>query len=148
MRTVIATTALALLIASSRIVAQQAPLGRLEGTIAPWIASRTVQAAQVSLVSLESETSTTITAPVDARGRYRVDSLPVGRYIVQISHPTLDSLEVTLPPGQLVIAAGATTRADFALPSGERLRTIVCPGVSLSSEKAVIAGRVRDRLGI
>ena len=144
MRTVIATTALALLIASSRIVAQQAPLGRLEGTIAPWIASRTVQAAQVSLVSLESETSTTITAPVDARGRYRVDSLPVGRYIVQISHPTLDSLEVTLPPGQLVIAAGATTRADFALPSGERLRTIVCPGVSLSSEKAVIAGRVVD----
>lgn len=144
MRTVIATTALALLIASSPIVAQQTPLGRLEGTVAPWIASRTVQAAQVSLVSLESETSTTITAAVDASGRYRVDSLPVGRYIVQVSHPTLDSLEVTLPPAQLVIAAGATTRADFSLPSGERLRTIVCPGVSLGSEKAVIAGRVVD----
>jgi hypothetical protein len=144
MRTVIATTALALLIARSPIEAQQTPLGRLEGTVAPWIASRTVQAAQVSLVNLESETSETVTAVVDASGRYRVDSLPIGRYIVQVSHPTLDSLEVTLPPGRLVIAAGKTTRADFSLPSGERLRGIVCPGVPLGSEKAVIAGRVVD----
>src|SRR6187551_1816846 len=131
MRTVIATTALTLLIVGSPIEAQKAPLGRLEGTVAPWIASRTVQAAEVSLVSLESATSTTVTAAVDASGRYRVDSLPTGRYIVQVSHPTLDSLEVTLPPGQLVIAAGKTTHADFSLPSGERLRAIVCPGVSL-----------------
>lgn len=144
MRTVIATTAIALLIATPPIVAQQTSLGRLEGTVAPWIASRTVRAAQVSLVSIESETATTVTAAVDASGHYRVDSLPTGRYIVQVSHPTLDSLEVTLPPTRLVIAAGTTTRADFSLPSGERLRAIVCPGVALDSERAVIAGRVVD----
>ncbi|HEU4720772.1 MAG TPA: carboxypeptidase-like regulatory domain-containing protein [Gemmatimonadaceae bacterium] len=142
MRTVIATTALAFLIAHSPITAQQTRLGRLEGTVAPWIASRAVHAAQISLINLESEASTTFTAAVDANGRFRLDPLPEGRYLVQVSHPTLDSLDITLPPGQLVIAAGRTTRADFSLPSGERLRTIVCPGVRLGAEKAVVAGRV------
>lgn len=142
MRTVIATTALASLIAHSPLTAQQTRLGRLEGTVAPWIASRAVHSAQISLINLESDASTTFTALVDASGRFRLDPLPVGRYLVQVSHPTLDSLDVTLPPGQLVIAAGRTTRADFSLPSGERLRTIVCPGVRLGAEKAVVAGRV------
>src|SRR5215218_6605541 len=144
MRTVVVVTALTFLIASQPLVAQQAPNGRLEGTIAPWIATRAVQAAKVSLVQLESETSNTVTAPVDPRGRYRMDSLPVGTYLVQVSHPTLDSLDVTLPPGRLVIAAGKTTRSDFSLPSAERLRTIVCPGVSLGPGKVVIAGRAVD----
>ena len=144
MRTVIAVSALTSLIASPRLAAQQAPTGRLEGTVAQWIASRSVQAAQVSVVHLESETSATVTAMVDAGGRYRLDSLPAGRYLVQVSHPALDSLDVTLPPGELKIAAGKTTRSDFSLPTGERLRGIVCPGVRLSAEKAVIAGRVID----
>jgi hypothetical protein len=144
MRTVIATTALTFLMVSPSLAAQQAPTGRLEGTVAPWIASRSVQAARVWLVHLESDPGTTVTAPVDARGRYHVDSLPAGRYLVQVSHPTLDSLDVTLPPGPLVIAGGRTTRSDFSLPSGDRLRAVVCPGVTLGPEKGVLAGRVVD----
>jgi len=144
MRTVTAVTALTLLIEGSPLVAQQSRNGALEGKIAQWIVSRSVQAAQVSLVHLESDTPTTVTAAVDASGRYRLDSLPAGRYLVQLSHPTLDSLDVTLPPGQLKIAPGKPSRSDFSLPSGERLRAMVCPGVSLGPEKAVIAGRVID----
>ena len=144
MRTVAAVTALTLLIESSPLVAQQTRNGGLEGRIAQWILSRSVQAAQVSLVHLESDTAGTVTALVDASGRYRVDSLPAGRYLVQVSHPTLDSLDVTLPPGQLRIAAGKPNRSDFSLPSGERLRTMVCPGVPLGPEKAVVAGHVID----
>ena len=144
MRTVIAASVLALLMAGRPLVAQQTSTGRLEGTVAPWIASRSVQAAQVSLVHLESEASASVTVPVDGRGRYHVDSLPGGRYLVQVSHPTLDSLDVTLAPGPLTIAGGRTTRSDFSLPSGDRLRAIVCPGVALGPEKAVVAGRVVD----
>ena len=144
MRTVTAVTALTLLIEGSPLVAQQTRNGGLEGRIAQWIVSRSVQAAQVSLVHLESDTATTVTAAVDASGRYHVDALPAGRYLVQVSHPTLDSLDVTLPPGQLKIAPGRPSRSDFSLPSGERLRTMVCPGVSLGPEKAVVAGRVID----
>ncbi len=144
MRTVIAAALLALLVARRPLVAQQTSTGRLEGTVAPWIASRSVQAARVWLVHLESESSATVAAPVDSRGRFHVDSLPGGRYLVQVSHPTLDSLDVALAPGPLVIAEGRTTRSDFSLPSGDRLREIVCPGVSLRPEKAVVAGRVVD----
>ena len=144
MRTVTAVTALTLLVESSPLVAQQTRQGGLEGRIAQWILSRSVQAAQVSLVRLESDTANTVTALVDASGRYRLDSLPAGRYLVQVSHPTLDSLDVTLPPGQLQIAAGKPNRSDFSLPSGERLRTMVCPGVALGPEKGVVAGHVID----
>ena len=144
MRTVVAATALAFLVASPPLAAQRAANGSLEGTVAHWITTRAVQAAKVSLVQLESEASNTLTTAVDPRGRYRVDSLPVGAYLVQVSHPTLDSLDVTLPPGRLAIVAGRTTRSDFSLPSADRLRAIVCPGVSLGREKAVIAGRAVD----
>ncbi|HKP14820.1 MAG TPA: carboxypeptidase-like regulatory domain-containing protein, partial [Gemmatimonadaceae bacterium] len=91
-----------------------------------------------------SSASTTVTATVDSSGRYHLASLPPGRYMVQVSHPTLDSLEVTLPPGEVVIFARQSTRADYSLPTGEELRDIVCPGLSLGREKAVIAGRVID----
>lgn len=143
MRTVIAS-ALTCLIPGAPLVAQQSQTGRLEGTIAPWIASRSVHTSQVSVVKLESDASATITATVDSSGRYRLDSLPAGRYLVQVSHPTLDSLDVTLPPSEAVIIAGQWTRADFSLPSGGELRDVVCPGLSLGPEKAVIAGRVID----
>jgi len=132
------------MIAIAPLVAQQSSTGRLEGTIAPWIATRAVHTAQVSVVNLESDASTTVTATVDSSGRYRLDSLRPGRYLVQVSHPTLDSLDVTLPPGEVVILAGQWTRADFTLPSGGELRDVVCPGLSLGPEKAVIAGRVID----
>ena len=90
--------------------------GRSRGALA----SRPVGAAQVSLVRLESDTSITFSARVDARGRFRVDSLPAGHYLVQVSHPTLDSLDVALPTDRLVIADGRTTRSDLSLPSGAR----------------------------
>ncbi len=144
MRTVIAAAALTSMIAIGPLVAQQSSTGRLEGTIAPWIATRAVHTAQVSVVNLESNASTTITATVDSSGRYHLDSLRPGRYLVQVSHPTLDSLDVTLPPGEAVITAGKWTRADFSLPSGGELRDVVCPGLSLGPEKAAIAGRVID----
>ena len=144
MRTVIAATALTFLMAGPPLAAQQTSTGRLEGTIAPWIASRPVHTAQVSVVDLQSDASTTITARVDSSGRYRLDSLSPGRYLIQVSHPTLDSLDVTLPPGEAVITAGKWTRADFSLPSGEELRNVVCSGLSLGPEKAAIAGRVID----
>ena len=98
----------------------------------------------MSLVRLESDTSITFSTRVDARGRFRVDSLPIGHYLVQVSHPTLDSLDVALPTDRLVISDGRTTRSDLSLPSGAGLREIVCPGVSLGPEKAVVAGRVVD----
>lgn len=143
MRTAVVVSAMALVL-SGPLVVSPTQVGRLEGTVKGTLASRPVSAAQVSLVRLESDTNITFSARVDARGRFRVDSLPIGHYLVQVSHPTLDSLNVALPTDRLVISDGRTTHSDLLLPSGAGLRDMVCPGVSLGPEKAVVAGRVVD----
>jgi len=143
MRTVIATSAMVLVL-TGPLAAPQIPVGRLEGSVRGTLASRPISGAQVSIVRLESDTNITFSTRVDARGRFRVDSLPAGHYLVQLNHPTLDSLDVALPTDRLVISDGRTTRSDLSLPSGAGLREIVCPGVKFDPEKAVVAGRVVD----
>lgn len=143
MRTAVFVSAISLVV-SGALAAPQSPVGRLEGTVKSALASRPVSAAQVSLVRLESDAGFTFSARVDGRGRFRVDSLPAGHYLVQVSHPTLDSLDVALPTDRLVIADGRTTRSDLLLPSGAVLRDMVCPGLKLGPEKGVVAGRVVD----
>jgi hypothetical protein len=128
MRTVIAAAALTSMIAIGPLVAQQSSTGRLEGTIAPWIATRAVHTAQVSVVNLESDASTTITATVDSSGRYHLDSLRPGRYLVQVSHPTLDSLDVTLPPGEAVITRASGRAPISRFPRGASCETSCVPG--------------------
>jgi hypothetical protein len=122
----------------------QQPVGKLEGTITEKIGTRSVAAAEVALVQLDRDRSPTFSARPDARGRYRLDSLPAGRYLVQVSSPTLDSLDLALPASELSIVGGRTARADFTLPFGAALREIVCPGVKLDSGKVIVAGRATD----
>ena len=145
MRAILAvvTTAIVSLNASP-LAGQRAPLGRLEGTLSEKLATRSASAAWISLVQLEPSSGPTINVRPDARGHFHVDSLPAGRYLLQLGVPTLDSLELALPPAEVRIAGGETARADFALPSGARLREVVCTGVKLPQGKGVIAGKVVD----
>lgn len=142
MRTGIAVAAVVSLVASP--LAAQQSLGRLEGTVREKVATRPVSGAWVSLVPAESAAGRTFTTSPDASGRYTLDSLPAGRYLVQVSSPTLDSLELALPPDEVRIVPGVTAQADFSLPSGTRLRDAVCQGVAVGPEKVVVAGRAID----
>ena len=141
MRILLAATAIALLGHTPSLAAQQRPAGSLYGTLREQVGTRSVRAAYVSLVRAESESSPTINARPDDHGQYRLDSLLPGRYLVQVSSPTLDSLELSLPPERVVIAAGKTSRFDFTLPSGTTLRDAVCHGLHLPEGKVVVAGR-------
>jgi hypothetical protein len=140
MRTGIAVAAVLSLV-SIPLAAQS--VGKLEGMVREKVATRSIGAARVSLVSVES-TGRTFTANPDPSGRYALDSLPAGRYLVQVSSPTLDSLELALPPDEVRIDAGATAHADFSLPSGARLRDAVCHGLTVGPEQIVVAGRAID----
>jgi hypothetical protein len=143
MRNTVAVSAVSLIL-SGALAAPQSPIGRLEGTVKGTLASRPLGGAQVLLVRLESDTSVAVSARVDAHGRFHVESLPIGHYLVQVSHPTLDSLDMALPSERLVISDGRTTRSDVTLPSGAMLRDMVCPGVALGPDRGVLAGRVVD----
>jgi hypothetical protein len=138
------TAAIAAVVCLNTPLAAQRLTGRLEGTVTEKLATRSASAAWISLVQLEPASGATINARPDAQGHFRVDSLLPGRYLVQVGVPTLDSLELALPPAEVRIAGGETARADFALPYGARLREVVCTGVKLAEGKGVVAGRAAD----
>lgn len=140
MRVLVAAT-LSLTVFVTPLGAQSSRVGSLHGTIRERVGTRSVRAASVSAVRLESESSPTLNARPNDQGQYGFDSLPPGRYLVQVSSPTLDSLELSLPPQQVEIAAGKPARFDFTLPSGTGLRDAVCQGIRLAEGKVVVAGR-------
>jgi hypothetical protein len=144
MRTALIATAIACVAHGTSLAAQASPVGALHGSVREKIESRSVRGVSVSLVRAESESSPTINARPNTQGHYRVDSLVPGRYLVQVSSPTLDSLELSLPPQAIQIAAGKVSQFDFTLPSGARLRDAVCQGVRLGEGKVVVAGRALD----
>ena len=136
--------ALALLITATRSGASQSAVGTVAGTIREQIASRSVRAATVSLVRLQSESDVTLSTRPDGDGRFRFDSLPAGRYLMQVSTPTLDSLDLALPARELTVSSGKTTRADLTLPFGSALRDVVCRSSHLGPGTVVLAGRVLE----
>jgi hypothetical protein len=121
----------------------QSAVGRIEGTITDSVHARPLAAATVLAVRVEPSAHSA-GARTDARGRYRIDSLPAGRYMVEFASPFLDSLEITLPPRELVVEAGRAARADFALPSGATLRAAACPGLALGAGAGAVVGRVQN----
>jgi Carboxypeptidase regulatory-like domain len=135
--------ALPLLLDAAPLLAQQSGTGRLEGMVEERIATRSVAAASIALVPVTSE-GQTFTAHPDGFGHYQFDALPAGRYLIEVNSPTLDSLDLALPPREVKIAAGESTHLDFSLPFGGGLRNLVCTGLSLGTDKAVVAGRAID----
>jgi len=118
--------------------------GRIEGTITDSIHAAPLANANVLAVRVEPEPSVSSGVATDARGRYRIDSLAAGRYMVEFASPLLDSLEITLPPREVSVVEGKATRVDFALPSGRTLRLAACPGLTLDSETGAVVGRLVD----
>jgi len=136
---------LVLLCATSPLDAQDVSLtGRLEGTIRETVHSRPVRKAAIVLARLDPEPLVSLSARPDERGRYRLDSLPVGRYMIQLTHEMLDSLDLALPTDEVNIVAGQTAKAQFALPSSIALRNAVCRGLTLANGTGAVAGRVAD----
>lgn len=123
---------------------QGSSTGRLEGTIKESGPSQRVQGASIALARLEPEPLLSFGAKPDGRGNYRLDSLPAGRYMIQLSHAVLDSLDLALPTDEVNIVAGETARAQFLLPSNVALRNAVCRGLTLAKGTGAVVGRVVD----
>ena len=133
----------ALTIGAGRLGAQSVP-GRLEGTVVDSVHMRWLEGANVLAIRVDPKPSHSAGSATDARGRYRIDSLPAGRYMVEFTSAVLDSLEITLPLRAVTVEPGRAARADFGLPSGRTLRAAACPGAALAAGKGAIVGRVLD----
>ena len=124
--------------------AQDDRSGHLEGRVIDSARARPLVGARVVAVGPDARESVSGAAVTDASGRYRIDSLAPGRYVVGFESPVLDSLEITLAPRAVVLAAGQTATIDLSLPPAAKLRAALCPGVLLPPQTGVIYGHVVD----
>jgi hypothetical protein len=85
-----------------------------------------------------------LSAITDDRGRFTVDSLRPGRYQVDVSHALLDSLELTLPPREVVVGPGERATIEFGVPTSATLRASACPGLSLEKGRGAVVGQATD----
>ena len=136
-----ALVALALVVAQ-RSGAQSDQVGRVEGVVFDSVHARALADARVVAVGTGSQTEVRREATTDSIGRYRIDSLPFGRYIVGFENALLDSLEVALSPREVTVTPGQAATLDLALPSAVKLRSAVCLGATLPPETGVIYGHV------
>ncbi|HEX7980997.1 MAG TPA: carboxypeptidase-like regulatory domain-containing protein [Gemmatimonadaceae bacterium] len=141
LRAVSTIAALALCITHSAY-AQSESSGRIEGTVTDSVHARPLADAHVVAIGTGAQSEVRREATTDSTGRYRIDSLPLGRYFVGFESALLDSLEVTLSPREANLNAGQAATLDLALPSAKKLRSAVCLGATLPVDAGVIIGHV------
>jgi hypothetical protein len=85
----------------------------------------------------------------DSAGRFRIDSLAPGRYLVGFDHPLLDLLRVEVTPRVVDLGPGGdTVRVDLAIPDLARVRPVACGSPQAPTDSSgLLAGRVRDAAG-
>ena len=135
-------TLVVLLLLLAQPSSAQEPGGRVEGVVYDSVHARKLGAAHVVAVGTGMRSEVRREATSDSTGRYRIDSLPLGRYLVGFESPLLDSLEVTMTPREATVAPGQIATVNLAMPSAAKLRAAVCPGVALSKEIGVVYGHV------
>jgi hypothetical protein len=149
-RLVRVVTLVASLGCAAPLVAQQttsvapAAMGRIRGTIRETMRPRSARDASITLARLDPEPSVSFGTKPDSKGHYQLDSLPAGRYMIQLSHQVLDSLELALPAEEVFVSPGRTLEVPFNLPSGAALREAVCRGLTVRRETGAVFGRVVD----
>jgi hypothetical protein len=125
-----------------RAHAQSDRSGRIEGIVYDSVHARPLAAAHVVAAGTGAQAEVHREAATDSLGRYRIDSLPPGHYVVGFESALLDSLEVTLSPREANLASTQGTTLDLALPSAAKLRSAVCLGATIPPGTGVILGHV------
>jgi len=115
----------------------------LAGTVRDSLSGLPLPGARVELLRAGARESAGYLAEADGAGRYRIDSIAPGRYMLGFSHPRLDSLGLSLMPRFVEITTVSdVSRADLALPSARVLGDVLC-GIQRDATGALF-GRVLD----
>jgi hypothetical protein len=145
------TTCLLALLVGGPLVAQPVPAGptrapagaTLAGLVYDSLAGAPLAGARVELVNADSVSSPPRIGVADERGRYQIDGVTPGRYLIGFLHPLLDSLGLEASPRQLTVPDSRSQRADLALPSPATVRVALCGPGALTDSAGVIVGFVR-----
>ncbi len=82
------------------------------------------------------------TAQSDSAGRFVIDSVPPGEWVLSFTHPSLDSIGYTNVGTRIRVFAGATTTATLSTSSFEVLRAEYCADTPDSLSQTLTYGGV------
>lgn len=80
----------------------------------------------------------------DENGRFVVDSIPPGKYRIEVEHSLLDSLGLRMITDSLAITAGGTNTISLAVPSIPSIVAASCPANVMALGPSAIIGRLLD----
>src|SRR5687768_1555800 len=87
---------------------------------------------------------TTLSGMTDSAGRFRVDSVPPGTRYLEVMHPLLDSIALTVRSPIRVLSAGDTTTFILSVPSAATIVGTKCPAQELARGSGAVVGFVND----
>lgn len=102
----------------------------------------------MQIAPIEGAAQISRTANADTLGRFVIDSVPAGRYMLGFFHPMLDSLGIEPPLREVTVHGEGGLRADLAIPSVVSFRSAIC-GTSIvqaadPNSGALVVGIVRN----
>jgi hypothetical protein len=116
--------------------------GAIAGLVVDSLNGGTLAGAQIAVDGLNA------LAMTDSNGRFRIDSVPPGKYRIGIFHPLLDSLALSIATVPLKIAADSTLEVVLGTPSAISFIHLVCGNIQIDTMNgigpSVIVGRVLD----
>jgi hypothetical protein len=109
----------------------------LRGLAVDSVRGRYLSGAVVSVKGTE------ITATADSTGAFRI-SVPAGTYSLELKHPLLDSLGITLSTAPRDFPERDSTFLTIGIPSPRTLVNAKCPAEEIARGPAVLTGMVVD----
>jgi protocatechuate 3,4-dioxygenase beta subunit len=129
------------------VVSAQDPTGTrhisVVGSVYDSVANHPLTGALVQIVRTD-ELRLARSSTTDSRGRFRIDSVVPGDYLMSFFHAAVDSLGVQAPVRRVTLGARDPETVELGLPGAERVIAALCPGLPPSDSAAVIVGDVRD----
>ncbi len=117
--------------------------GRTPGAVVTGIAIDSVHRTPLAGASI-SVSGTTLAATTDYEGAFRIAGIPTGPHYLQIRHPLLDSLAISITTRQRDFNDGDSAFVMVGVPSASSLVTSTCPAEDRASGPAFVVGTVTD----
>ena len=87
---------------------------------------------------------TALSATTDASGRFRIEGIPAGTRVMELQHPLLDSLSITLTTTPKIFSDGNASFVMLSIPSARTFVASICSAEQRARGPAVVVGTVAD----
>lgn len=117
----------------------EAPRGTLVGVAWDSTLARPLEGATISL------SGTDYSIPSNSNGEFRIEKLPQGVFNVELAHPRLNELGLSLSGVEVQITPGDTSRIYLTIPSTGSLSLAACRAEEREEGASVLTGVVREQ---